>query len=132
MTMQPPLPEDPTRPLDVPPPVEVPPPLEVAASLDVPPPLGIAAPAPAAVPRIRWAGIVWGSFFALLAATGLWTLAEASRRAVIHDWLLTLTPGSINPGVIVGFSVLAVGLLLLIAGGVALLRRAQLRATIER
>lgn len=90
-----------------------------------------AAPVPT-TPRIRWAGIVWGAVFSAAAASALWILASATRRESIHAWLLTLGPESINPGAVVGFVVLAVGLLLVILGGVALLRRAQVRATIER
>ena len=76
-------------------------------------------------PRIRWAGIVWGSFFALLAATALWWLVDAGHRAATRDWLLNLTPDFFSLGVVIGFGVLAVGILLLVAGAVALLRRAQ-------
>jgi hypothetical protein len=82
--------------------------------------------------RVRWAGIVWGAFFATLAALALPVLTDASRRSAIHDALLGLSPATVNPGAIVGFVVLGIGVLTLIAGGVALLRRAQLRTTIGR
>lgn len=147
MTTQPTFPEDPTRPVDTAAPLDAAAQTDASVPLDPPgapatvaeasDPYFLAAANPVAVPsahapRIRWAGIVWGAFLAFLAGTGLWTLAEASRRAAVHDWFLTLAPGSVNPGFIVGFSILAIGLLLLITGGVALLRRAQLRITIER
>jgi hypothetical protein len=83
-------------------------------------------------PRIRWAGIVWGSFFAVLAAAALWWLVDQGRRAATRDWVLSLTPDSVSLGAVIGIGVLCVGMLLLIAGAVALLRRAQLRLTIQR
>ncbi len=82
-------------------------------------------------PRVRWAGIVWGAVLAGVAASALWLLADPSHYAPIRAWLITLSPESFNPGVIVGVVILVVGVLLLIGGGVALLRRAQLRATLE-
>jgi hypothetical protein len=104
-----------------------------------PPPLPLAAPpaieeprATSLAPRVRWAGIVWGAVFAVIAGTALWTLAEASRLSAISEWLRTLSPADLNPGWVIGIVVLAGGLLLLILGGVALLRNAQLRMTVER
>jgi hypothetical protein len=82
-------------------------------------------------PRVRWAGIVWGAVFAVLASTALWTLAEASRLSAISEWLRTLSPADLHPGWVIGVVVLAGGLLLLILGGVALLRNAQLRMTVD-
>jgi hypothetical protein len=87
---------------------------------------------PEASPRVRWAGIVWGALFAAIAAVMLWTLTDATRRGAIHDWMLTLSPSTVTPGAVVGFSLLALGILLLVGGGVALLRRAQLRAALDR
>ena len=124
---------EPTVPLDPPAPGDAPAPDDMTARLDAPPPAA-AAPVPAtecpavpAAPRVRWAGIVWGSVFALVAIAALWTLAEASRLAGIRDWLLTLSPAELHPGWVIGIVVLAGGLLLLILGGVALLRNLQLR-----
>lgn len=91
-----------------------------------------AAPAAPAAPRVRWAGIVWGAVFALLAATALWVLAEASRIEALGEWLRTLAPGEFSPGWVIGIVVLAGGVLLLLLGGLALIRNAQLRATVER
>lgn len=88
------------------------------------------ADAPIAAPRVRWAGIVWGVVLAAVAASALWLLADPARYAPIREWVLTLSPESFNPGVIVGVVVLIVGSLLLIGGAVALLRRVQLRATL--
>jgi CDP-diglyceride synthetase len=104
---------------------------EPTVPLDAPVPLEDAPPTPIA-PRVRWAGIVWGAVFTLLAGTALWVLAEASRREAVHEWLTTLSPADVHPGWVIGIVVLAGGLLLLILGGVALLRNAQLRATSDR
>jgi hypothetical protein len=78
-------------------------------------------------PRIRWAGIVWGAVFAALAITGLLTIGEESSRAGIHDWLLAFDPATINPGFVIGVVAVVVGVVLLIAGGLALLRHARRR-----
>lgn len=97
----------------------------------------VEAPAPAAAPptpagpRVRWAGIIWGAVLAGIAASALWLLADPARSAPVREWLLTLSPESFNPGVIVGVIILVVGVLLLIGGAVALLHRAQVRASIE-
>ncbi|WP_461471306.1 hypothetical protein [Microbacterium sp. HJ5] len=96
------------------------------------PPSAAAAPGVPTPPRVRWAGIVWGAFFALLAGGALWVLAEASRIEAIREWMRTLSPAQFHPGWVIGAVVLAGGVLLLILGGVALLRNAQLRATVER
>lgn len=74
-------------------------------------------------PRVRWAGIVWGLVFSALAVTAIWTVAEASAREAIRSWILAFDPASISAGGIVAASVIAVGVLLLVVGGVALLRR---------
>lgn len=103
--------------------------IEPTVPLDRPLDEPIAEPAHPA-PRIRWAGIVWGSVFVVVAAVALGQLADASRREAIHEWLLTLTPATVSPGAVVGFVVLGLGVLLLVGGAVALLRRAQVRATI--
>lgn len=81
---------------------------------------GTASDAPLLRARIRWAGIVWGFVLGTLAFSGLWILASAQRREDVAAWLSELTVPSI-----VGVSVLALGALLLVAGLVGLLRRAQ-------
>lgn len=127
---------EPTAPLD--------PPAPEASTLALPEPDTLSYPRDTAVevppraagtlsaPRVRWAGIVWGAAFALLAATAIWVLAEASRLDAIQEWLRDLTPGEVHPGWVIGFVALAGGLLLFLLGGLALLRNAQLRGTIER
>lgn len=81
-------------------------------------------------PRVRWAGIVWGAVLAAVAASALWLLADPGRYAPVREWVLALSPETFHPGVIAGVVILIIGVLLLIGGGIALLRRAQLRATI--
>ena len=117
-----------TQPLD---PVESPaatiaPPVAPTAPL-APYPVAETAPLPA--PRVRWAGIVWGLILAAAAAAGLWVLVDPGRRAAISDGVLTLDPTQVNPGTAVGFALLAVGVIVLICGGLALIRRMQRRAT---
>lgn len=73
-----------------------------------------------APPRTRWAGIIWGLLFAATAATALWMLSDADRRAAIGDGLLALTPTNI-----VTIILLAIGVLLLANGAVGLVRRVQ-------
>jgi hypothetical protein len=71
-------------------------------------------------PRIRWSGIVWGLFLAALAFGGLWVVTDSGRRAGINEWFTALTPG-----ILVAYALLAVGILLLVAGTAGLLRRGQ-------
>lgn len=81
-------------------------------------------------PRIRWAGIVWGLVLAAVAASALWLLTAPERYAPLRAWMLGLTPDAFPPGLVVGVAVAVVGVLLLIVGAVALLRRAHVRASI--
>jgi apolipoprotein N-acyltransferase len=75
-------------------------------------------------PRTRWAAIVWGLLFATVAAVSLWLIADADRRAGVSDWALSLTPVTIST-----LLILTIGVLLLVAGASALLRRVQRRMT---
>ncbi|MFB8145692.1 hypothetical protein ACFC1W_02995 [Microbacterium sp. NPDC056003] len=126
---------EPTAPLSpaplAPPPLALaPPPVATAGPTDA---AAVAAsPAALAEPRVRWAGIVWGAVFAMLAGFALWVLAEASRLDAVREWLRSLSPADLQPGWVIGVTVLAGGVLLLILGGVALLRSAQLRMAVER
>jgi hypothetical protein len=81
-------------------------------------------------PRIRWAGIVWGTLFAVFSATALAVLADLARRAAVRDAIMGLADLHLSPAVIVAVSVLAVGGLLAVIGVTTLTRRARL--TIER
>lgn len=80
------------------------------------------------LPRIRWAGIVWGALFALVATVTLVFAVVPDRRADVRAWLLELDPSTVNPGAAVGYVVLAVGVVLLVTGGIAVARRAATRA----
>jgi hypothetical protein len=80
---------------------------------------GVATP-----PRIRWAGIVWGAFFTALAVAGLWLQADGSRRDAAARWIVTAEPPTF-----IAVAVLAVGIVLLVAGIAGMLRRAQHRST---
>jgi hypothetical protein len=73
-------------------------------------------------PRTRWAAIVWGLFFGALAYAGIWMLSDAGRRTGIVDGVMALTPG-----IIVAVALLAVGVLVLVAGVAGLIRHAQRR-----
>ncbi|WP_341947691.1 hypothetical protein [Microbacterium sp. LWH11-1.2] len=72
------------------------------------------------LPRTRWAAIIWGLLFAAVSAISLWLIADDDRRAGISDWALSLTPVTITT-----LLILTIGVLLLVAGASALLRRVQ-------
>lgn len=71
-------------------------------------------------PRTRWAAIVWGLVFAALAVAGIQLVSSPVRFDQMLDWFVALT----LPAVI-AYALLAVGVLVLVAGLVGLLRRAQ-------
>ncbi|MDQ0728390.1 hypothetical protein [Microbacterium sp. W4I20] len=73
-------------------------------------------------PRTRWGAIIWGALFAAVAAAAFWLIADDERRAGIADWILALTPTTITT-----LMILTIGVLLLVTGAVALLRRGQHR-----
>lgn len=75
---------------------------------------------PTTPPRTRWAAIIWGLLFAVIAAIALWMLADDDRRETLADGLLALTPTTVNM-----ILVLTIGVLLLVGGAVGLIRRAQ-------
>ncbi|WEK60819.1 MAG: hypothetical protein P0Y60_16195 [Candidatus Microbacterium colombiense] len=78
-------------------------------------------------PRTRGAAIIWGLLFAAIAAYGLWTVSDDTRRDGIADWVTTLTPTTV-----VSLLLLAVGVLILVGGAVGLIRHAQRRALAAR
>lgn len=81
-----------------------------------------AATATVVPPRTRWAAIVWGLFLAALAAVALWILADGDRRDAVTVWVAGMgTPTA------VAVALLAIGVLLLVAGLAGLLRRTQRR-----
>lgn len=91
------------------------------------PPVPAADPAPPAAPladaprpRTRWAGIVWGLAFALLALAGIWLATGEGRIDDLVTWVRELSPATA-----VGYGVVVIGSVLLVTGLVGLLRRAQ-------
>lgn len=80
-----------------------------------------------ASPRTRWAGIVWGLVLAAIAGAGIWLASGDGRLDDLAAWVRDLSAAAA-----VGYGVLAVGLLLLVAGVVGLLRRAQRAVSARR
>lgn len=74
-------------------------------------------------PRTRWAAIIWGVVFAVIAGAALWLLADDDRRAALSAGVGTLTPAAILTVLL-----LTAGALLLVGGATGLVRRAQRRA----
>ena len=73
-------------------------------------------------PRVRAGAIAWGLIVIGIAAAVLVTVSSAASRRDFAVWLGDLTPGSVA---IIG--VLALGALILLLAGLALIRRAQRR-----
>lgn len=71
-------------------------------------------------PRTRWAAIVWGLFFAATAAVALWILTSTDRRTAALDAIVSL-----DAPTAIAIALLAVGVLVLVGGLAALLRRLQ-------
>ncbi|WP_404431493.1 hypothetical protein LG299_14605 [Microbacterium lacus] len=97
------------------------------------PPAEASAPDPSSIPepRVRWAGVAWGLVFAALAGVGLWVVTTASVREAIRTWILEFDPDTVAPGAIVAAAIIVVGLVLLIVGAVALVRRKDPRVVFE-
>ena len=74
-------------------------------------------------PHVRAGSIVWGLIVIASASLVLWVSAVPSRRAAVADWVLGLTPGDAAL-----VAVLACGAIVLIAGVLAAIRRAQRRS----
>lgn len=71
-------------------------------------------------PRIRWAGIAWGTIFCAIGLTTMLIAGSPARRDGFGDWI-----GQLGVGGIVLVGVLALGILILILGILAVIRRAQ-------
>ncbi|MFT3798246.1 hypothetical protein [Microbacterium sp.] len=71
-------------------------------------------------PRVRWAGIVWGLVFLVLAVVGIRFSTEPGLFDDLAAWLQ-----HVEVGAAVGYGLLAIGALALVTGLVGLLRRAQ-------
>ena len=74
-------------------------------------------------PHVRAGSIAWGLIVIASASLVLWVSALPSRRAAVADWVLSLTPGDAAL-----VAVLACGAIVLIAGVLAAIRRAQRRS----
>ena len=77
---------------------------------------------PAARPHVRAGSIAWGLIVIAAASLALWVSAVPARRTAVADWVLALTPGDAAL-----VAVLACGAIVLIAGVLAAIRRAQKR-----
>ena len=78
--------------------------------------------APVARPHVRAGSIAWGLIVITGAALVLWVIAEPARRSAVAEWATTLTPGGVAL-----VAILACGAILLLAGVLTAIRRAQHR-----
>jgi predicted phage tail protein len=76
--------------------------------------------APVDRPRVRWAGIVWGVAFAAAAAGGVVLTRSPAAYGTLVGWVAAPSIPAL-----VAAALLTVGVLILIAGVVGLLRRGQ-------
>ncbi|GAA3924078.1 hypothetical protein GCM10022382_32260 [Microbacterium invictum] len=78
-------------------------------------------------PRTRWAAILWGLVFAALAVAGIQLVSSPERFDQMLDWLAALTAPAV-----IAYALLTVGVLVLVAGLVGLLRRAHVLLAARR
>lgn len=71
-------------------------------------------------PRTRWAAILWGALFAALAGYGVWFSADPDHLDGMVSFARTVSIQTL-----VGYGALALGVLVLMIGLVALARRGQ-------
>ena len=76
--------------------------------------------AASARPTVRWGALVWSLIFAALAATTLWIAVDPDRRDALGEWLLDLSPVAAWL-----YALLALGVLIVVFGLVALIRRGE-------
>ena len=69
---------------------------------------------------MRWGALVWSLVFAGLAATTLWVVVDSGRRDALGEWLLGLSPVAASL-----YALLALGVLIVVFGLVALIRRRE-------
>ncbi len=107
--------------------------LVTTTDIPTPPPPPSPAPAPSASiieaghtdaaasrPTVRWGALVWSLIFAGIAATTLWVVVDSGRRVALGDWLLDLSPVAASL-----YALLALGVLAVVFGLVALIRRGE-------
>jgi hypothetical protein len=76
--------------------------------------------AAAARPTVRWGALVWSLIFAGIAAATLWVAVDSGRRDALGEWLLELSPVAASL-----YALLALGVLIVVFGLVALIRRSE-------
>ncbi|CAN5296323.1 hypothetical protein BH11ACT5_BH11ACT5_26880 [soil metagenome] len=74
-------------------------------------------------PRVRAGSVAWGLIVIVTASATLWVAFDPDRRRAVTDWATSLTPGGF-----VLVLVLVLGGILLLAGILAAIRRAQRRS----
>lgn len=78
-------------------------------------------PSPAiARPMVRWGALVWSLLFGALAATTLWVIVEPARRDAVGAAFANLSPLAAAL-----YALLAIGVLIVVFGLVALIRRRE-------
>ncbi|QTX03691.1 hypothetical protein [Agromyces archimandritae] len=102
-------------------------PASAAAPVDGSPASAAASPAAPAGPRIRWAAILWGTVFAVIAAVSLAVLLDAPRRIAFAEWI-----GALSPGLATLYGVLILGGIVLLVGLLGLIRGAERRFAARR
>jgi hypothetical protein len=80
--------------------------------------------AAAARPTVRWGALVWSLIFAATAAATLWVVVDSGRRDALGAWLLDLSPAAASL-----YALLALGVLIVVFGLVALIRRRERSAS---
>lgn len=71
-------------------------------------------------PTVRWGALVWSLLFGALAATTLWVIAEPARRDAVGSAFANLSPLAAAL-----YALLALGVLVVVFGLVALIRRGE-------
>lgn len=74
------------------------------------------------MPRIRWAGIVFGALFAAVAAAGLVVTLDAHLLLAVQEWWVPIGL-SIGPFALPFVLVVGLGVVILVIAGIALIRR---------
>jgi hypothetical protein len=71
-------------------------------------------------PTVRWGALVWSLLFGALAATTLWVIVEPARRDAVGSAFANLSPLAAAL-----YALLALGVLVVVFGLVALIRRSE-------
>jgi len=95
--------------------IPTPPPAPPASTIE-----GVDTDAAVSRPTVRWGALVWSLIFAGIAATTLWVVVDSGRRTALGDWLLDLSPVAAWL-----YALLVLGVLVVVFGLVALIRRRE-------